>query len=124
MVITALFLLMFGITEFGWYLWTANALQQTVVQTARCMGVLQSNCAPGRAYSSTSTVSYAQQVASSYGVTVPSSGVVPDASTTCAGAANFSQVTINYTFQSVVPNLITSLSSASMTESACFPNQS
>jgi hypothetical protein len=33
-------------------------------------------------------------------------------------------VTINYTFRTVVPNLITGLSAVAMTEQACFPNQS
>ena len=70
-VILTLFTLMFGVTEFGWYMWTANALQQTAIQAARCMGVLSTSCASGAAYSSSNTLSYVQQVASTYGVTVP-----------------------------------------------------
>ena len=123
-VILTMFTLLFGVTEFGWYMWTANALQQTAIQGARCMGVLASNCASGSAYSSTNTTSYVQSVATTYGITVPTAGVVLSTSASCGGATGFSSVTINYTFQTAVPNLITGLSSVAMTEAACFPNQS
>ena len=122
-VILTMFTLLFGVTEFGWYMWTANALQQTAIQSARCMGVLATNCASGAAYSSTKTLSYVQQVASTYGVTVPTAGVTLSTAASCGGAADFSQVTISYTFRTAVPNLITGLSSVAMTEQACFPNQ-
>lgn len=124
LVIMTMFTLLFGVTEFGWYMWTANALQQTAIQGARCMGVLASSCASGAAYSSTKALSYVQTVASAYGVTVPSAGVTLSTAATCGGAAGFSSVTINYTFRTVVPNLITGLSSVAMSQSACFPNQS
>ena len=124
LVITSMFLLLFGVTEFGWYMWTANALQQTAIQGARCMGVLNSNCASGAAYSSSLTTSYVQSLASTYGVTVPTAGVVLSTSATCGGATGFSSVTINYTFRTLVPNVVTGLSSVAMSQSACFPNQS
>ena len=124
LVITALFMLLFGVLEFGWYLWTANALQQTAIQTARCMGVLNTSCAPGRAYSSTSTTSFAQQIAAAYGISLPTADVTLSAGATCAGVANFSQVTLSYSFTTLVPNLVTGLSSVAMTSQACFPNQS
>ncbi len=104
-------------------MWTANALQQTAIQSARCMGVVATNCASGAAYSSTNTLSYVQSVASTYGVTVPTAGVTLSRAATCGGASGFSQVTINYTFRTAVPNLITGLSSVAMTQQACFPNQ-
>ena len=124
LVIMTMFLLLFGITEFGWYMWTVNALQQTAIQGARCMGVLASSCASGTAYSSSRTLSYVQSVASTYGVTVPSAGVTLSTAASCGGAVGFSSVTINYTFRTVVPNLITGLSSVALSQSACFPNQS
>lgn len=123
LIMTTLFLLLFGVVEFGWYLWTANALQQTAIQTARCMGVLNSSCASGRAYSASNTTAFAQQMAASYGVTLPSTGVSLSAAATCAGVTGFSQVTLSYTFNTVVPNLVTGLSSVAMTTKACFPNQ-
>ena len=123
LVITAMFTLLFGVTEFGWYMWTANALQQTAIQAARCMGVLASSCASGTTYSSANSRSFVQQVASTYGITVPDAGVVLSNSASCGGASGFSSVTINYTFRTAVPNLITGLSSVAMTQAACFPNQ-
>ena len=123
-VVLTMFTLLFGVTEFGWYMWTANALQQTAIQGARCMGVLASNCASGSAYSSTNTTSYVQSVATTYGITVPTAGVVLSSSASCGGATGFSSVTINYTFQTAAPTLIPGLSSVAMTEAACFPNQS
>ena len=123
-VILTMFTLLFGVTEFGWYMWTANALQQVAIQGSRCMGVVATNCASGAAYSSTNTLAYVQSVASTYGVTVPTAGVTLSRAATCGGASGFSQVTINYTFTTAVPNLITGLSSVPMTEQACFPNQS
>ena len=123
-VILTMFTLLFGVTEFGWYMWTANALQQTAIQAARCMGVLASNCASGSAYSSANTTSYVQSVATTYGITVPTAGVVLSNAASCGGAGGFSSVTINYTFHTAVPNLITGLSSVAMTQTACFPNQS
>ena len=86
LVIMTMFMLLFGVTEFGWYLWTANALQQTAIQGARCMGVLATGCASGAAYSSSRTLSYVQSVASTYGVTVPSAGVALSTAASCGGA--------------------------------------
>ncbi len=122
-VVVTLFTLLFGVTEFGWYMWTANALQQVAIQSARCMGVLASNCSSGSAYSSSNTQSYVQAVASGYGITVPAADITLSQAATCGGAAGFSSVTINYTFRTVVPNLIGSLSAFQMNEQACFPNQ-
>jgi Flp pilus assembly protein TadG len=124
LVMVALFMVLFGVTEFAWYMWTVNALQQTAIQAARCMGVLNSSCTSGGAYSSTSTTSFVRSVASTYGVTVPTAGVALNAAATCGGASGFSQVTINYTFHTVVPNVVTGLSSVALSQTACFPNQS
>jgi len=123
-IILSLFALLFGVTECGWFMWTANALQQTAIQSARCMGVLASSCASGSAYSSSNTQTYLQTVASTYGVTVPTAAISLNNAATCGGAGGFSSVTINYTFHTVVPNLVTGLASVPMSETACFPNQS
>ena len=123
-VMMALFLVLFGVTEMAWYMWTANALQQTAIQSARCMGVLNQSCASGTAYSSSRTLSFVESAAATYGITVPDADVTLSQSATCGGASGFSQVTINYTFTTVVPNLVTGLSSVPLTESSCFPNQS
>jgi Flp pilus assembly protein TadG len=124
LVMMALFLVLFGITELAWYMWTANALQQTAIQAARCMGILNPSCSSGGAYSSSRTTSFVEAQAATYGITVPDADVSLSQAATCGGASGFSQVTINYTFTTVVPNLVTGLSSVALSESSCFPNQS
>lgn len=123
LVVTAFCMVLLAGAEYGWYMWSANALQQTALQTARCMGILQSDCAPGRTYSATSTTTYAQGLAAGYGVSVPQSGVALNTNATCGGAPNLSQVTLTYTYQSSAPILLPGLSSSPLTASACFPNQ-
>jgi Flp pilus assembly protein TadG len=123
LVVTAFCMVLLGAVEYGWYMWSANALQQTALQTARCMGILQSDCAPSRTYSSTSTTTFARTIAAGYGVNVPTSGVALNINATCGGATNLSQVTLTYTYQSSVPILLPGLSSSPLTAQACFPNQ-
>jgi Flp pilus assembly protein TadG len=123
LVLTAFCLMLFGIVEYGRYMWTANVLQQTAIQTARCMGLLQTNCAASHAYSSSATTTYAQGIASGLGVVIPAADFTLSHGATCAGAANLSQVTISYTYQSALPGLLPGISAAPLTESACFPNQ-
>jgi Flp pilus assembly protein TadG len=123
LVMTSFCMVLLAAAEYGWYMWSANVLQQAAQQTARCMGILQSDCAPSRTYSSTSTTAYARAIAAGYGVNVPSSGVALDVDATCGGAANLSQVTLTYTYQSSVPILLPGLSTSPLTAQACFPNQ-
>jgi Flp pilus assembly protein TadG len=124
LVVTSFCLVLLAAVEYGWYMWSANALQQTALQTARCMGILQSDCAPSRTYSATSTTTYARGLAAGYGVNVPAAGVALSTSATCGGAAGFSQVTLSYTYQSSAPILLPGLSTSPLTATACFPNQS
>jgi Flp pilus assembly protein TadG len=122
LIIGPFLLLLFGLVEFGRMLWTANALQETAIAGARCMGVLNTACASAGAYSSTNATSYVQTVASTWGITLTGSDISLNNSASCAGVTGFSQVTINYTFQTVVP-IISSLLSDPLTATACFPNQ-
>ena len=55
-----------------------------------------------------SSTTYIKGVASGWGVTLANANVTLNNSTTCAGVSGFSQVTITYTFQTVIP-YITSL---------------
>ena len=126
---SALMLLTLGTIEFGRLLWTQEALNATAIQTARCIGVLASSCASGGAYSATNTTSYAETVASGWGITLAASDITAtndQTSGACAGTAQgtFAQVSIAYTFQSVVPGLLTMLSNGeNLTAQACFANQ-
>lgn len=111
-----------GIFEFGRACWTLEALQESAVQGARCIGVHQTGCYSSGSYSSSGTVTYVQAVAQGWGITVPSADITPTLSTTCGTVAGFSQVQISYTFSTVVGRLIPSLSSQTLNVSSCFPD--
>jgi Flp pilus assembly protein TadG len=123
LVVTSFCMVLLAAVEYGWYMWSANALQQTALQTARCMGILQSDCAPSRVYSSTSTTAFARGIAAGYGVNVPAAGVALDINASCGGASDLSQVTLTYSYQSSAPILLPGLSNSPLTAQACFPNQ-
>jgi Flp pilus assembly protein TadG len=124
LVVGPMLLVLLGIAEFGRFFWTAQSLQRVATRAARCVGLLQSDCASAGAYSASSTISYVQAQALTYGVTVTSAMVVPNAANTCAGVAGFATVQINYTFATLVPAFIPALAAGvPVTAKACFPNQ-
>jgi Flp pilus assembly protein TadG len=124
MLIPVFLLLLFGCIEFARYLWTANVLQQTAIQTARCMGVRQTQCASGGAYSSVNSLSYGEAVAAGYGLALPGADFALTNNVSCAGVPGFSQVKVSYTFTTLVPMIQAFAGGLPMTVSACFPNRS
>jgi Flp pilus assembly protein TadG len=125
LVIGPLVLLLFGTIEFSRLLWTREALQSAASAGARCMGVLQSSCASAGAYSSGNAASFVIAKASALHVTLTASNLTLSNTATCAGVSGFSQVSINYTFETAVPQLLGSLSAGiPLSATACFPNQS
>jgi Flp pilus assembly protein TadG len=125
-VLGPLLLLIFGVFEYGRLLWVREALQETAAAGARCMGMSATSCASGGAYDAGAAANYIEGVASTWGVTLTSTNISLNSNTTCAGVSapnGFSSVTITYTFQSVVPNVVTSLTGgANLSSTACFPN--
>jgi Flp pilus assembly protein TadG len=120
LVLIPLLLLICGVLEFGRLLWTREALQETAIAGARCMGMSSSSCATG------SATTYIEGVANSWGLTLTGTNLTLNSNTTCAGVAapkGFSSVTITYTFQSVFPGIVQALSgSTALSTTACFPN--
>ncbi len=125
-VLGPLLLLIFGVFEIGRLLWTREALQETATAGARCMGMTATSCAAAGAYNAANTDTYIESVATGWGITLTNADITLNNNTTCAGVtatSGFSTVTITYTFNSVVPNLITALSGGKVvTTTACFPN--
>jgi Flp pilus assembly protein TadG len=125
-VLGPLLLLIFGVFEFGRLLWVREALQETATAGARCMGMSASTCAASGAYSSANTTTYLENTGNGWGVTLTPANITLNNNATCAGVTatnGFSSVTITYTFQSVVPSFVTSLSGGkTLTSTACFPN--
>ncbi|HEY8136465.1 MAG TPA: TadE family protein [Methylocystis sp.] len=118
-VIVPLLLFMFGIIEFSRAYWAKEALQQTAVNTARCMGLglSTSGCT-----STSGGQAYAVSIGNTWGLTIPTSNVTITTATTCGGVSGFVTVHITYTFKTVVPDLIAGLFNDTLYASACFPS--
>lgn len=120
----------FGGIEFGRLLWTEQALQESAIAGARCMGIAQgttqhSPCASGGSYSAATTQSYIQTVASGWGLSIPNSGISLNNAAACGGTSGFSQVTLTITFATVVPQIVLlAAGGTSLTATACYPNNS
>ncbi|MEJ0015994.1 MAG: TadE/TadG family type IV pilus assembly protein [Acetobacteraceae bacterium] len=123
-----LLLLVFGTVEFGRLLWAREALQMAAIQGARCIGVLQTSCAQAGAFDATSAKNYIISAAGAWGIVLTTGSMTVTANATtgpCSGlSSQVSEVTINYTFQTAVPGLLTMLSGGkALTGHACFPKQ-
>ena len=118
-VIVPLLLFMFGIIEFSRAYWTQEALQETAAVTARCMGLGLSSCS-----SAPAAQAYAVSVGSGWGLSIQSSNVTINPSTTCGSVSGFVTVTITYPFNTIVPGLITGLVGETLSATACFPSGS
>jgi len=118
-VIVPLLLFMFGIIEFSRAYWAKEALQQTAVNTARCMGLGLSTAG---CTSTSGGQAYAVSVGNTWGLTIPTSNVTITTGTTCGGVSGFVTVHITYTFKTVVPDLIAGLFNDTLYASACFPS--
>ena len=130
---TPLLLLVLGTLEFGRLMWFREALQMTANQGARCMGVVAPSCASGGAYDATKTTTYIENVANNWGITLANANVVlarPSTNANCVptqitvAVTAMSEVTITYTFQTAIPQLLDMLVGKSLTSHACFPNSS
>ena len=125
LVVFPFFTVVFGTIEFGRALWTRETLQAVAITGARCMGLVQTGCGTGGTYSASQTTAFVQSTATSWGITLPTSGITVSNSATCAGVSGFSQVSLSYTFTTAVPKLIAPLvGGLPLTASSCFPNQS
>jgi len=124
LIAAPLLLLLFGTIEFSRFLWTREALQSAANAGARCMGVVQPDCATSGAYSADKTNTYIIDQASTLSVPLTASNLTLSHAATCAGVTGFSQVSISYTFETAVPQLLGSLAGGvPLTATACFPNQ-
>lgn len=124
LVVGPLLLLVFGTVEYGRMMWTTGALQSTANAGARCMGIMQLECAEAGSLSAVNAVDFivGQGTALQIAITPADIAVEPDA--TCAGIGGFSQVTLSYTFTTALPMLFGSLSAGvPLSATACFPNQ-
>src|ERR1700739_3683305 len=99
-------MLLFGVIEFGRALWMQQALHQTAIVGARCMALPQSACASVATYDSTKTMTYIQQAANQWGLSLSNADIVQNNAANCGGQSGFSEVSVSIIFQSVVPQLL------------------
>ena len=110
-----LLMFIFGIIEFSRAYWTQEALQQTAITTARCMGLSLSGCS-----STSAGQTFAVTAGNQWGLSVHSANVTITQATTCGGVAGFVTVNITYSFNTVVPDLIAGLVGTTLSATACF----
>ncbi len=124
MVVGPLLLLVFGTVEYARMLWMSSALQSTANAGARCMGIMQLECADGGSLSEANAVAFVVEKGTGLQVAITAGDVAVDPNATCAGVGGFSQVTISYTFTTPLPVLFGSMADGvPLSATACFPNQ-
>jgi Flp pilus assembly protein TadG len=113
-VLPLLLLVLLGIVEFGRAIWIQTSLQYAVTAAARCAAVNSPTC-------TNNVPSYAASQV--YGLSIPSADFTYTSGASCGntGYVTGSQVTVNYTFTSVVGTLIPRLASVPLSATACHP---
>lgn len=111
-----------AVFEAGRACWTLEALQASAAQGARCIGVKANSCYASGAYSATATLAHVQDVATGWGITIPSSAITVTQNTNCGNVPGFAEVRISYPFSSVAGNLVPGLNNVPLSASSYFPN--
>lgn len=123
LVIVPLLLIVFGICEYGRLMWTREALHQTAISGARCMGIIQPGCSAGGVYNAAATTSFVRAQSAAWAIALTANDVALERTASCGGVSGFSKLTVTYSFKSLVPKLLDALgSSRQLTATACFPN--
>ena len=112
----------FGMIDIARAFWTYQIMEQVAVSGARCMGVLASGCSSSGAYSSTAAQAYIVNLASQMGLSITANNLALSRPANCANTAGFSQVTVNYVFNTASPVLLPALSGINLTSTACYYN--
>ena len=123
-VIPLLLAMVLATVDFSWLIWSVEAVQQGASNGARCMGVLGNSCTSSGVFSVSLTTNYIQSLAATRGVNFPSGSITLSSSTTCASTSGFSKVSISYSFQTIIPNILKAFGVQPVVNVvACFPNQ-
>ena len=124
MVALPLTILIFGSVEYGRAHWTAQALQDTAVRAARCIGVRQSACSDKGAFDLHKSKAYTVETARGLGLSLDGTRVQIDPAATCGGRSGFVRVTLGYTFSSPLEGVLEKLGKGvTLGAEACFPSQ-
>jgi Flp pilus assembly protein TadG len=125
LIAVPLVVLLFGGIEISRAEWTRQALRETAISAARCIGVGQSECADAGVYSAKKALEQVKAFGNAWGLALDTDDITLDNKATCNGIAGFSQVQISYRFETAIPEAVTGLLQKTvMAAEACFPNQS
>lgn len=106
-------LLLLGIIELSRLVWTSHALYETAIATARCMAIPQLECEDGGVYDQKRSMSFARAKAAMWIIELDPVDVTLDRDVTCNGLEGFSKATIQYRFETVIPELLISFAGGS-----------
>lgn len=126
LVAVPLLMLIFGTIEYGRLMWTRQALQETAIAGARCVGVGGIGCsAAGGEFDAATARQFVRQTAQNWFVALEDADVTISNDDDCGGVDGFATVTIRHDFLTPVPAALVGLAeSTALSASACFPNQS
>ncbi|RST82789.1 pilus assembly protein [Aquibium carbonis] len=119
-----LFMLLFGTIEYSRVYWAGQALRETAVKSARCMGIMSEPCSESDVYSEKKTIDYVTKEAEALGIRLLAADISLAKDATCWGQPGFSKVSVSYDFESPLRELVEAIGrGATLTAEACFPNQ-
>lgn len=96
-------LMVFGVIEFSRALWTRQVLANIATETARCVAVVQHECADSAgSYSRTKATEFVKHAARDLGVSLLDPITIKE-NTTCDGLAGFASVEVIGNFDSLFP---------------------
>jgi Flp pilus assembly protein TadG len=117
-------MMLLGSIEAGRAMWIRQALSETAIAGARCMGVRQTECSANGVYSASKTLSHVVATGASYQISIATADVTLNANTSCAGVVGNSKVTLATPFETPIPGFLTEMAGVHVLRaSACFPNQ-
>jgi hypothetical protein len=124
LVVPVFLLMLFGIVEFCRLFWASHAIHETVIATARCMGIPQLECEDSGAYSVSKVKAFAENKAAGWLLSVDPDSIVIDHNANCNGLDDVSRVEITYQFATAMPILLTSLAGGTgLKATGCYANQ-
>jgi Flp pilus assembly protein TadG len=125
LVAVPLLMLIFGTLEYGRLMWTRQALQESAIAGARCVGVLAQGCTASGTYDANTARSFVRQTAQNWFVALDDADITVSNAARCGGVEGFSSITIQHEFITPVPAALVGLAEGTaLSASACFPNQS
>lgn len=114
-----LMLLLVGVVEVGRLMWTAHALDEVAIASARCMGIRAQECGTDEGVIPEHVANFAKAAARSWGVVLATQDISLSSEIGCAVDTGFLRIGIATRFDSILPGL----GGLQIATEACFPSQ-